>query len=64
MHMWTPTATRASATADDYRVGVGPAFAPPCRPPAPNGSELIADLLAGLPRATSADARGIAGLPA
>jgi len=47
---------------DDYRVGFGPAFASPCRSTAPRGRELVADLLAGLPRPRSADARGVAGL--
>lgn len=49
---------------DDYRVGVGPTFASPCRATAPIGAELVADLLAGLPRLTAAGARGVAGLRA
>jgi putative nucleotidyltransferase with HDIG domain len=52
-----------AAAGDDYRQGVGPAFASPFKT-ASSGNDFVADLLAGLPRQAAAGARSVAGLPA
>jgi putative nucleotidyltransferase with HDIG domain len=53
------------ASADnDYRRGVGDAFASPFKPPAPAAGDLEADFLPGLPPQPTATVRGLAGLPA
>jgi putative nucleotidyltransferase with HDIG domain len=48
---------------DDYRRGVGPAFASPFKP-ASSANDLVGDLVTGLPRPATGGMRGVAVLPA